>query len=81
MRVPCATDEEDSTFIVWRRNGQPLYQDAAVTIATDGTLIIQRAKVKHTGEYVCTAVNEKGMATARIYISVEIRAGMTGLTG
>ena len=75
MVVPCSTDKTEDSFTVWRKEGRPLYQDDAVTIETNGTLIIQRSKVDHLGEYSCVAVSEKGVAMATIYIQVLVRPG------
>ena len=75
MVVPCSTAKTADSFTVWRKEGRPLYQDDAVTIETNGTLIIQRSKVDHSGEYSCVAVSEKGFAMATIYIQVLVRPG------
>ena len=77
VAIPCSTDNElFSSFTLWRRDARPLYQDDDITIATNGTLTIQRSKVEHSGEYDCLAVNEKGIAMATINIKINSRPGI-----
>lgn len=79
VTIPCSTEKAQDTFTVWRKAGRPLYQDDATTIATNGSLIIQRPKVNHSGTYNCMAVSEKGVAMATIYIEILTRPGTVEL--
>jgi hypothetical protein len=73
--VHCSTSKMDDAFTVWRKNSLPLYQDDTVTIAANGSLIIQRSKVGDSGVYDCVAVSEEGILTATILVEVQSRPG------
>ena len=75
VAIPCTTEKtpDHDIFLVWRKEGQPLYQDDTITIATNGSLIIQRSRVKHSGTYDCMAVSGKGVSMATIFIQILTR--------
>ena len=74
ISIPCSVLKNDS-FVVWRKQDKPVYQDRAVSVAADGTLVIRRSEVRHSGQYECWAVGERGVTVATIQIRVETRAG------
>ena len=82
MTVPCTTTKsQDDSFTVWRRDKQPLLQDDDITVTTNGSLVIERSKVAHSGEYDCVAVGEDGVLRATISIDIQPRPGTSGTWG
>ena len=75
VAVPCSTTKSLNSFTIWRREKQPLFQDDDITITTNGSLVIERSKVDHSGEYDCVAVSEEGVLRATISIDVQPRPG------
>ena len=67
--------DSDDSFAVWRKEGQPLYQSDDITITTNGSLVIERSKVRDSAEYECVAVSEEGVLTATITVLVHPRPG------
>ena len=75
MIVPCSTTKSLDSFTVWRKGKRPLLQDDDITVTTNGSLVIERSKVDHSGEYDCVAVSEGGVLRATISIDIQSRPG------
>ena len=79
MIVPCSTTKSLDSFTVWRKGKRPLLQDDDITVTTNGSLVIERSKVDHSGEYDCVAVSEGGVLRATISIDIQSRPGYIAL--
>jgi hemicentin len=75
VTVPCSTTKSLDSFTVWRKGKRPLLQDDDITVTTNGSLVIERSKVDHSGEYDCVAVSEDGVLRATISIDIQSRSG------
>lgn len=70
IELKCAASGFPIPEIKWFRHGSTLRNQDGVRIYPDGKLIIENAKDKHHGLYVCRAINKAGEATVDFMVTV-----------
>uniref|UniRef100_A0A8C1MWU8 Titin n=1 Tax=Cyprinus carpio TaxID=7962 RepID=A0A8C1MWU8_CYPCA len=69
LRLECQVDEDSGVSITWMRDGKKLHTTMDCKLAFEekiACLEIQKAKLKDTGAYTCTAANDAGSSSYQI---------------
>lgn len=74
LRLECHVDEDIGVSIIWMRDGKKLHTTMDCKLAFEekiACLEIQKAKLKDTGTYTCTAANEAGSTSCSSSVTVQ----------
>ncbi|XP_012257101.2 peroxidasin [Athalia rosae] len=75
VEVPCRAEGEPRPRIQWKKDGSGV-AGARSRISRAGSLYLYNVTLEDTGRYECTAINERGRATAQALVRVR-RPGAT----
>ncbi|KAK1166192.1 hypothetical protein AOXY_G12747, partial [Acipenser oxyrinchus oxyrinchus] len=78
IRLECQVDEDTGVCITWSRDGKKLHlsMDYKITFEEKvAVLEIPNAKLKDSGNYVCTASNDAGSSTCSASVTVRGKHG------
>lgn len=74
LRLECQVDEDIGVSIIWMRDGKKLHTTMDCKLAFEekiACLEIQKAKLKDTGTYTCTAANDAGSSSCSSSVTVQ----------
>lgn len=74
LRLECHVDEDIGVSIIWMRDGKKLHTTMDCKLAFEekiACLEIQKAKLKDTGTYTCTAANDAGSTSCSSSVTVQ----------
>jgi hypothetical protein len=70
ISINCPVSGTPKPVITWRKNGFELVESEGYSILENGTLVIEKAKVKDKGQYTCVAKNMAGKDSVATNIKV-----------
>ncbi len=71
VNFSCIADAEPSPDLQWTHNGVSVAGGGGIEISSDGDLRILGAYLEDAGEYICTANNLLGSASASAVLRVQ----------
>lgn len=82
MSLECQAEGIPEPAVTWLKDGRALGSDRDVAVLAGGRVLrLERARVTHTGRYVCVATNAAGLADSKYDLSVHGEWGPPGPRG
>lgn len=74
LRLECQVNEDTGVSITWTRDGKKLHNTMDSKISFEEKVVsldIPKSKIKDTGTYVCTAINDAGSSSCSSAVTVK----------
>lgn len=79
VSLECQAEGIPEPAVTWLKDGRALGSDRDVAVLAGGRVLrLERARVTHTGRYVCVATNAAGLADSKYDLSVHGEWGHLG---
>lgn len=74
LRLECQVDEDTGVTVTWTRDGKKVHQSMDCKLSFEdkvAVLEIPKSKIKDSGKYLCTAMNEAGTSSCEAVVTVQ----------
>ncbi|XP_029819877.1 hemicentin-1, partial [Manacus vitellinus] len=78
VSLECEVQGVPEPAVTWMKDGRPLAGGDVLLLRGGRVLRLERARVSHTGHYLCVASNVAGLADSKYHLSVHVPPSIAG---
>ncbi|XP_027579260.2 hemicentin-1 [Pipra filicauda] len=78
VSLECEVQGVPEPAVTWTKDGRPLAGGDVLLLRGGRVLRLERARVSHTGHYLCVASNVAGLADSKYHLSVHVPPSIAG---